>query len=497
VGPRREAGRRVYRHGRAAFADDGNRRRPDMMHGRAGASSSARGVRMTRERRAKPSGPGGAASRGRAEFGVPRKPWDRPRTRAVVASTVGTAIEWYDFFLYGSAAALVFPQQFFPQSDAVTGALLSFSTYFVGFAARPLGAVWFGHYGDRIGRKASLVATLLLMGFSTMAIGLVPDYGRIGIWGAVLLTAGRAVQGIAVGGEWGGSVLLAAEWARDEERGLLASWPQFGAPAGLLLANGATLAMTYVAGPAFLSWGWRVPFLFSGALVALGLYIRLGILETPVFARLQAENRVARAPVREVLRRCGREVALSALLRSGQQAPSFIFVTYILTYATATLGFSRSAVLKGVTVQAFLSLFTVPLFGHLSDRIGRRRMIAIGCAVMVFWSFAYFRMLESGSALLAFTAIVLAVPLHDMQYGPQAALIAESFPARLRYSGSSLGYQLASLTSGGPAPLVAVWLRTQFQSSLAIAFYLAAMALLSLLALGWLPERPRSGFQAE
>jgi metabolite-proton symporter len=407
----------------------------------------------------------------------------------VIASAIGTSIEWYDFFLYGVAAALVFPQKFFPRSDPYMGALLSFSTYFVGFAARPVGAAIFGHFGDRIGRKTSLIATLLLMGISTAAIGLVPDYDRIGIWGAVLLTICRVMQGIGVGGEWGGSVLMSAEWGDRRRRGFLTSWTQFAAPAGMVLANGTLSLMTYMSGDGFLSWGWRVPFLLSLVLVAIGFYIRVGILETPVFARLRADGRVERTPVAEVLRRHWREVVLTALVRTGQQTPFYIFTTYVLTYATQTLGFDRGIVLNFVMIQAMMSLVTIPLFGHLSDVIGRRRLTAIGCLAMMVWPFVYFSLLDTRSLGLVFVAILLGLPIQDLQYGPQAALIAESFPARLRYSGSSLGYQLASITAGGPAPIVAIWLLTRFGSSTAIAAYVSMTALVSLAALWRLPDR--------
>lgn len=406
----------------------------------------------------------------------------------MIASAIGTSIEWYDFFLYGVAAALVFPEKFFPRSDPYLGALLSFSTYFVGFAARPVGAAIFGHFGDRIGRKTSLIATLLLMGISTAAIGLVPDYDRIGIWGAVLLTICRVMQGIGVGGEWGGSVLMSAEWGDRRRRGFLTSWTQFAAPAGMVLANGTLSLMTYVSGDGFLSWGWRVPFLLSLVLVAVGFYIRVGILETPVFARLRADGRVERAPVAEVLRRHWREVVLTALVRTGQQTPFYIFTTYVLTYATQTLRLDRGTVLNFVMIQALLSLVTIPLFGHLSDVIGRRRLTAIGCLAMMIWPFAYFSLLDTRTLGLVFLAILLGLPIQDLQYGPQAALIAESFPARLRYSGSSLGYQLASITAGGPAPIVAIWLFTRFGSSMAIAAYLSMSAIVSLIALWLLPD---------
>ena len=417
--------------------------------------------------------------------------------RAVVASAVGTAIEWYDFFLYGVAAALVFPHQFFPMHDRYTGILLSFGTYFVGFAARPLGAAIFGHMGDRVGRKASLIATLVMMGASTAAIGCIPGYATLGIGGALLLTLGRVLQGIAVGGEWGGSVLLAAEWSRKGGRGLAASWPQWGAPAGLLLANGAVAVTTAATGDAaFASWGWRIPFLASTLLVALGFWIRTGTHEPPAFARMRAAGEVERAPVREVLRKHRREVLLTALLRTGQQAPFYVFTTWVLTYTTGPLGFPRHDMVSAVLVAATISMVTIPLWGHLSDRFGRRRVIGAGCVLMIGWPFAYFAMLEGGSLALAFAAIVIALPIHDLQYGPQAAVIAEAFPARLRYSGSSLGYQLASLTSGGPAPLIATWLMHRY-SSTSVAVYIAGCGAVSLIALLLLPDRQTRDFERE
>jgi metabolite-proton symporter len=410
--------------------------------------------------------------------------------KAVIASAVGTSIEWYDFFLYGVAAALVFPQKFFPQSDPFTGTLLAFSTYFVGFASRPLGAVIFGHLGDRVGRKTSLIATLLLMGISTAGIGLVPAYDVIGIWGAVLLTLGRLMQGIGVGGEWGGAVLLSAEWGQKHQRGLVASWTQFAAPAGLVLANGALALITsIVPQDAFLAWGWRVPFLLSVVLVAIGFHIRRGILETPVFARLKSEGRIEKTPVVEAIKRNWREIILVAIIRTGQQTPFYIFTTYVLTYATRTLGYSNSTILSLVMVQALLSMAVIPWFGHLSDRLGRWRMTALGCVVMLVWPFLYFQMLDSGSLFLVAVAIIVALPIHDLQFGPQAALIAEVFPSRLRYSGASLGYQLASITAGGPAPIVALYLFNAFGASVAVAAYVSVTAAISLIGLWALPDQ--------
>jgi metabolite-proton symporter len=414
----------------------------------------------------------------------------RQRIRAMVASAVGTSIEWYDFFLYGVAAALVFPQKFFPQSDPYVATLLSFSTFFVGFAARPIGAAIFGHFGDRIGRKASLIATLVLMGVSTMGIGFIPDYATIGVWGAVLLTLGRVMQGIGVGGEWGGSVLLAGEWTDPKRRGFSTSWAQFGAPAGMVLANGALGLMTaWTSNDQFLAWGWRVPFLLSFALIFIGLYIRIGVFETPVFARLKDEGRVERAPVAEVLRRNWREVILTALLRTGQQTPFYIFTNYILIYATQVLAMSRSLVLNFVMVQSVFSMAAVLLFGHLSDRLGRKRVIAAGCVAMMVWPFLYFLLLNTRSIGLAFIAIILALPIQDIQYGPQAAFIAETFPGSRRYSGASLGYQLASITAGGPAPFIAIWLYETFRTSTAVAAYVSITAVISLICVLLLSDR--------
>ncbi len=410
--------------------------------------------------------------------------------RAVVASAVGTTIEWYDFFLYGIAAALVFPRVFFPASDPFTGTLLAFSTFFVGFVARPFGAVIFGHYGDRLGRKAALIATLLLMGLATIGIGLVPGYDAIGIWAALFLIFGRVLQGIGVGGEWGGSVLLAGEWTDPARRGFTTSWAQFGAPAGLVLANGALAAMSSVTTEEqFLRWGWRVPFLASVLLIVVGMYIRLGIHETPVFARLKAQGKIERAPVLEVMRKNWREVILTALLRSGQQTPFYIFTTYILSYGTQTLGLSRSTVLSLVMLTALLSLVTIPLFGHLSDKVGRRRLTALGCAAMTIFPFVYFEMLDTGAIFWIAIAILVSEPIHDLQYGPQAAFIAESFPGSLRYSGASLGYQLASITAGGPAPIVALYLYETFKTSTAIAAYIALTAIVSLICVWRLRDR--------
>jgi MFS family permease len=419
----------------------------------------------------------------------------RQLVRAVIASAVGTSVEWYDFFLYGFAASTIFAGLFFPTSDPTTGLLLALGTYFGGFAARPIGAAIFGHYGDRIGRKATLIITLLSMGIATALVGLVPTYDQIGIWGGILLTLLRLLQGISVGGEWGGSVLLATEWgkSRGGRRGFLGSWPQFGVPVGLVLGYVALQVFQ----PLDTYWGWRIPFLLSIVMAAIGLYIRLGILETPVFTKVLEENRVERVPVREVIRRNWREILLSALLRTGQQAPFYIFTVFILTYATKTLGFKAGDIYPYVIAAGVVSLFTVPFWGYVSDVVGRRRLYMIGAAAMVVWSFIYWPLLDTRVPSLVFLAIVLSAPIHDIQYGPQATFIAESFTGRLRYSGASLGYQLASVTAGGPAPLIAVWLYATYQSSFAIAVYMAICALISVVAAFAMKDRSQQDYAVE
>ncbi|HEY5071492.1 MAG TPA: MFS transporter [Caulobacteraceae bacterium] len=418
--------------------------------------------------------------------------------KAVIAATVGTTIEWYDFFIYGTAAGLIFPKLFFPTQDPLTGTLAAFGTFFVGFVGRPIGAAIFGHFGDRIGRKATLITTLLLMGAATFLVGFVPSYAAIGPWAAVALIALRMFQGIGVGGEWGGSVLISMEWARGHgARGLVASWPQMGVPLGLFLANLVILAVSAWSGPAFSSWGWRIPFFLSIGLIAVGLWIRLGILETPVFRRLVETKRIERAPIVEVIRKQPREIVLSALLRMAEQAPFYIFTAFVFSYAVGTLKMSRDLILVAVLVASCLSFVTLPLAGHISDRIGRRKMFLIGAATTGLFGFVYFGMLDSANPLAVFSAIVLSLIPTSMTYGPEAALIAEAFTPRLRYSGASLGYQLASIVAGGPAPLIATALFATYHTGHAIAIYIAACAVVSLVAARLMPDHTGKDISAE
>ncbi|GAC1345335.1 MAG: MFS transporter [Candidatus Dormibacteria bacterium] len=417
--------------------------------------------------------------------------------KAIVASTVGTAIEWYDFFLYGSAAALVFPKLFFPKSAPLTGVLISFAIYAGGFAARPVGAAIFGHYGDRIGRKATLIATLLLMGIATGLIGLVPGYASLGIAGAVLITVLRVFQGIGVGGEWGGSILLSMEWGSNKRRGLNASWPQLGVPIGLILGNGALLIISRFTGDNFLVWGWRIAFLLSFVLVAVGLYIRLGILETPAFRKLVIENKVEAQPVREVIERNWREILGSMFVRLSEQAPFYIFTAFVLSYGVTQLKFKSTFMLFAVFAAAVVSLITIPLAGHLSDRFGRRQVYAVGVVGVGLFAFPYFAMLDSKLSVLVVLAVMISLIPHDLQYGPQAALIAESFTGRVRYSGASLGYQLASVIAGGPAPLIATALLVHYKSSAPIAVYLVFCSVVSLIALVRIPDRAKLDHKME
>ena len=414
------------------------------------------------------------------------------------ASTIGTAIEWYDFFLYGFLAATVFPKVFFPTLDPVAGTIASFTTNFVGFLARPIGGAFFGWFGDRVGRKSTLIATLLLMGIATALMGLLPGYAQIGLAAPLLLSILRFLQGAGVGGEWGGSVLLSMEYGDDRRRGFWTSWPQTGVPVGLALSALAVLAFQALfPGTAFFTIGWRIPFLLSAVLIVVGLYIRLRILETPAFRRVKQEGRVSHIPVLEVFRHYWREIILSALLRSAEQAPFYIFTTFLLAYGVKTLKLSTNLLYAGLVITAIISFVMMPIYSAISDRVGRKRWYMIGCVLMAAFAFPYFILLQTKIAVIVVITIVLSISFfHDWLYGPQAALISERFGASLRYSGASLGYQLASITAGGPAPIIATYLVANSKTIIGptapsytlIACFIIFMAVVSFISTALLRE---------
>jgi MFS family permease len=411
------------------------------------------------------------------------------RRKAAVASTIGTTIEWYDFFLYGTAAALVFPAVFFPGEAPLAGTLLSFSTQFVGFAARPIGAAIFGHVGDRLGRKGALIATLSLMGTATALMGVLPGYATIGVWAPILLTVLRIVQGIGVGGEWGGSVLMSMEWGSRKRHGFMASLPQLGVPIGLLLATLAVRLVTAVTGgAAFDAWGWRIPFLISVILVGIGFYVRLAIMETPHFARVKEQGTVAKQPVWDVIRTQPRAILTSAFVRMAEQAPFYLFITFVLAYGTKQLSLERGQLLDYTLVAAAIGLVSVPFFGFLSDVLGRRVVYGAGIIATAAFAFPYYGLLNTRSSGLVLLAIVLSLLVHDVMYGPQAALISETFGTGVRYSGAGLGYQLASVIAGGPAPLIAAAILAATGSSTWISVYIVGCAVVSFIALLLMPQ---------
>ena len=413
--------------------------------------------------------------------------------RAALAGSIGTTIEWYDFFLYNTAAALVFPHLFFPASSAYAGVMQSFATYAVGFAARPVGAAIFGHWGDRLGRKTTLIVTLLLMGLSSAVVGVLPGADRIGVAAPLILVLLRLVQGIAIGGEWSGSVLLAMEWGDQRRRGLLASFAQVGVPVGLVLGTGGMTLLSATLSPAaFASWGWRIPFLLSVVLVGIGLAIRLRIMETPMFAAAVAAKRTSKAPVKEVVRRHWREILLSAGLRFSEQMPFYLFTSYVLVYVVQRPEFSKTFVLNAVLVGAAAELALIPLFSQLSDRIGRKRVYLAGAVLTGAIAFPYFTVLTHSGHTLIFVAIIVSMAAHSMQYGPQAALISESFPTHLRYGGAGLGYQLASVFAGGPAPLLATWLLHATGTPYSISIYIVLSVVVTVLCVLALPDRSKA-----
>ncbi|MFG2226310.1 MFS transporter [Streptomyces sp. NPDC048644] len=416
--------------------------------------------------------------------------------RIVSASLIGTTIEWYDFFLYSSAAALVFNDLFFPSSDPLVGTMIAFITYAIGFAARPLGGVVFGHFGDRIGRKRLLVLSLMMMGGATFAMGLLPTYGTFGVGAPILLTVLRLIQGFALGGEWGGSVLIVSEHGGDRHRGFWASWPQAGAPGGNLLATGVLALLAAVqSDDAFHSWGWRIPFLLSGVLVVIGLWIRVSVSESPVFlaAQAEAEEDAARGvqekpPVVEVFRRSWREVLGAIGTRFGENISYYILTSFILVYVTSHLELPKSTALNAVLIGSAVHFVTIPLWGALSDRLGRKPVTLIGSVGMAAWAFVFFSLVDTESFAVITLAVTAGLLLHGAMYGPQAAFISEMFDTKVRYSGASMGSQLASIVAGALAPIIAVELLKDFASPTPIALYLCAAAVITTVTVAVIKE---------
>ena len=408
--------------------------------------------------------------------------WAPARLRRVVmASLIGTTIEWYDFFLYNYAAAIIFNRLFFPSFDPLTGTLLAFTTYALGFVARPVGGIVFGHFGDRIGRKRLLMLSLILMGVATALIGLLPTYDRIGFWAPVALVVLRLVQGFAVGGEWGGAVLLAAEHGDAKRRGFWASWPQAGVPAGNLLAVAVLAILAAVQSDAdFAAWGWRIPFLLSAVLVLIGWWIRTSVDESPTYRKAAEEaEALPKVPAMEVLRQSPRGLAVGAGLRLGENIAYYIITAFSVTYLTEVARLDRGTALNATLVGAAIHFFTIPFFAWASDRYGRRPIYAFGALGLAAFSFAFFPMLASGDMAAIVAAIAIALVLHGAMYGPQAAFISELFPTRIRYSGVSIAYQLTSIVAGSLAPIIALALYQRTGSATPVAIYVAATCLVS------------------
>ncbi len=403
--------------------------------------------------------------------------------RVVLASFVGTMIEWYDFFIYGTAAALVFDKLFFPVGDEFLARMASYGSFAIGFFARPIGGVVFGHFGDRLGRKTMLVTTLMMMGVATCLIGLLPTYESVGIAAPIALIFLRLVQGFGVGGEWGGAVLMAVEHGHGGRRGLLGSCVQIGVPAGLLLAAGVFAAFSQLNEAAFLSWGWRVPFLLSIVLLGVGMFIRLKVMESPLFTQAQQRKTVSRLPILDVLRRYPKNVVLAMGARFAENACFYIFSVFVISYSKEQLQLEQSDVLVGIWIAAAVQIVAIPAFGILSDRIGRRPVYLGGALFIALFAFPFFWLIDTKIVSLVWLAIVIGMVGHAAMYGPQAAFFSELFGTNVRYSGASIGYQLASPFAGGLAPLIATaLLYWSGNESWPIATYLVATAVLTLIA---------------
>ncbi len=418
--------------------------------------------------------------------------------RVIIASLMGTSLEWYDFFIYGTAAALVFNKLFFPTFEPLIGTLLAFTTYAVGFIARPLGGIVFGHFGDKLGRKNVLVVTLLLMGIATCLIGALPTYETDRSLGADPAGHSAIPAGAGLGGEWGGAVLMTLESGDPKRRGLNASWPQVGVPIGLLLANGVLSLMGAVTSEAaFLAWGWRIPFLISALLVIVGLWIRLTIAESPLFREVEQTDKKAAAPIMEVLRRYPKQVLLAVGARVGVDVAFYTFVLFITTYITTYLKLPRSYALNAVLIAAAIQIFAIPFFGALSDRFARRPVYIAGALGAAVWVFVFFALIDTAQFGLIVLAAVVALIFHAAMYGPQAAFITEMFPTKVRYTGASMGYQLAGILGGALAPIISVALLDRYDTSVVVSVYAVAMIAITILCVALAPETSRIDLHAD
>lgn len=426
-------------------------------------------------------------------------PTAEERRRVLGASFIGTAIEWYDFFLYGSAAALIFGPQFFPSDDPLAGTLAAFATFAVGFIARPVGGVVMGHFGDRVGRKHMLLLSMLLMGGATVGIGLLPNHATVGVLAPILLVTLRFVQGLGVGGEWGGAVLMAVEYSPANRRSLYGSFPQMGLPAGIILSNIVFIIVTSTMAPeAFQSWGWRVPFLLSGLLIVVALWLRFRVEESPTFAAAQKEDAIEASPLGTMVRQHAGKVALAGLASTAPPAIGYIYSVYMLSYGTTVLELSRPLMLVLIIVGAVLHLVTVLIGALASDRLGQKPVFTAGAVLIMLWSFPFFWLIDTANPLLIVLSFGVILLGQSLMAGPQAAMIAGLFPSTVRYSGTSTAYQIGSILGGGFAPLIATALYAQFGSSLPISGYILLLGLLSLGAIVFLKVTPhRAGEPAD